>query len=454
MLDPLFTLIRNESRRIWCYRWLAAATTVALWGGAAAYVLHLPNEYDAWGQIYVNGQTPLAATAEGMSIVGEGYGSPYVVQKTLLNDVNLEKVVRRMDPAAASMNRAALEVEMTRLRKKISLARDPGEDFVELHVKDKDPVRARDVVRLLLNQFVARNVDRAQADLGRAGQFLDEQVDSYAAMVAASQVKIAEFRRSHPTVSATTIDTGFQDSRPAPAPVAQAAPAPRSFAAARRVSELESQLTSLRATYTEQYPDVIATRRQLAEALRARDLEEREAVTTARRSPALVGGYAPRRIMPVPIPPQVASEWTNLQKNDEVLRNAYQQLLNKRVATRMSQAVYGADGVGKYQVTREPTVPTAPIGPHRVLYLALAGVLAIGGGLAAGWLRAATRSIFVSTQELEQAVQLPVIGTLSWEPAWNARPTRLARAPRRIGGPASNPPIILKSYRTTWDYRP
>jgi capsular polysaccharide biosynthesis protein len=158
--------------------------------------------------------------------------------------------------------------------------------------------------------------------------------------------------------------------------------------------------------------------------------------------------------MPAPIPPEVASEWANLQKNDEVLRNAYQQLLNKRVATRMSQAVYGADGVGKYQVTREPTVPTVPTGPHRLLYLALAGLLAVAGGLGAGWLRAATRSIFVSTQELEQAVQLPVIGTLSWEPAWSARPTRLARAPRSIRGAAPNPPIILKSYRTTWDYRP
>ena len=459
MLDPLFMLIKNESRRIWCYRWLVAATTVALWGGAATYVLRLPNVYDAWGQIYVSDQTPLAAPAEGMSLVGGGYGSPYVVQKTLLNDDNLEKVVRQMDPAAASMGRAALEVEMNRLRKKIHLAQDPGEDFVELHVTDKDPVRARNVVRLLLNQFVARNVDRAQADLGRAGQFLDEQVASYAAMVAASQTKIAEFRRSHPAVAAltaTAVDTGSQDPGPAPATVAQAAPAPRSFAASRRVSELESQLTVLRAAYTERYPDVIATRRQLAEAIRARDLEERAALTTAgaRRSPALVGGYPRRRIMPAPPPPEVASEWTNLQKDDEVLRNAYQQLLSKRVATRMSQAVYGADGVGKYQVTREPTVPTVPTGPNRALYLALAGLLGIGGGLGAGWLRAAMKSIFVSTQELEQAVQLPVIGTVSWESTWSTRPARPARARGTTGGAAQNLPIVLKSYPATWVLQP
>jgi uncharacterized protein involved in exopolysaccharide biosynthesis len=455
MLDPLFTLIKNETRRIWCYRWLVAATTVALWGGAATYVLLLPNVYDAWGQIYVSGQTPLAATAEGMSLVGEGYGGPYVVQKTLLNDDNLKKVVRRMDPTAAR-DPAALEVEANRLRRKIYFSRDPGDDFVELHVTDADPVRARNLVQLLLNQFIARNVGRAQADLGRAGQFLDEQVASYAAMVTASQTKIAEFRRSHPAVSAlsvTTVDTGFQDPRPAPAADAQAAPAPRSFAASRRVSELESQLTVLRAAYTERYPDVIATRRQLAEAIRARDLEDRTALTTA-GAPQSPGRYPPRRIMPAPLPPEVASEWNNLQKNDEVVRNAYQQLLSKRVATRMSQAVYGADGVGKYQVTREPTVPMVPTGPKRALYLALAGLLGIGGGLGAGWLRAAAKSIFVSTQELEQAVQLPVIGTVSWEPTWSTRPARPARAPGTRGGAARNLPVVLKSYPATWDLQP
>lgn len=462
MLDPLFALIKEESRRIWCYRWLVVATTVALWGGAATYVLSLPSVYDAWGQIYVNGQTPLAATAEGMSLVGGGYGSPYVVQKTLLNDDNLAKVVRRMDPTAASKGKAALEVEMNRLRGKIHFARDPGEDFVELHVKDTDPVRARNLVRLLLNQFITRNVDRAQADLGRAGQFLDGQVAAYDAMVAASQVKLAEFRRTHPAVaalSATAVDSGFTGPRQASATAAQAAPAPRSFAASRRVSELESQLAVLRAAYTEQYPDVIATRRQLAQALIARDLEEKAALTAAAgyRPPVLLGGYPPRRTMPAPLPPEVASEWNNLQRNDEVLRNTYQQLLGKRVATQMSQAVYGADGAGKYQVTREPTVPTVPIGPNRVLYLALAGLLAVGGGLGAGWLRAATQSIFVSTRELEQAVQLPVIGTLSWEPAWSTRPPRpprLAGARGRTGGGTPNPPVILKSYRTTWDSQP
>jgi hypothetical protein len=111
--------------------------------------------------------------------------------------------------------------------------------------------------------------------------------------------------------------------------------------------------------------------------------------------------------------------WADLQKADELLRANYQQLLAKKAATRMSQAVYRDDEAGKYQIVRQPTVPVIPAGPNRSLYFGVAGLLSIGAGLAVGFVRAATKGILVSTQELEATFQLPVIGTVSWEPAWH-----------------------------------
>jgi hypothetical protein len=125
-----------------------------------------------------------------------------------------------------------------------------------------------------------------------------------------------------------------------------------------------------------------------------------------------------RRAAAPPISPAVAAEWADVQRSDEVLRINYQQLIARREAARMSQAVYGSDGSGKFQVTRTPIVPSVPIGPKRGLYLALAAVAAIGGGLGAAYLRGATKGILVSPRELELACQLPVVGTVSWEPAW------------------------------------
>ena len=177
--------------------------------------------------------------------------------------------------------------------------------------------------------------------------------------------------------------------------------------------------------YTEKHPDVIATRRQIAEAQAARD-EERIAaasappVVRARPARTVSAPRGPRAFAPPPsLAPDVAASWVDLQKADELVRANYQQLLAKRAATQMSQAVYQGDEAGKYQIVREPVVPVIPTGPNRPLYFLLAVVASIGAGLAAGYLRAATKGILVSRQELEDALQLPVIGTVSWEPAWH-----------------------------------
>ena len=115
----------------------------------------------------------------------------------------------------------------------------------------------------------------------------------------------------------------------------------------------------------------------------------------------------------------MAAAWLDLQKADELLRVNYQQLLAKQAATRMSQAVYQGDEAGKYQIVRPPVVPVIPVGPNRLLYAIVAVVVSAMAGLAVAYLRAAMVGILVSRQELEETFQLPVIATVSWEPAWH-----------------------------------
>ena len=190
------------------------------------------------------------------------------------------------------------------------------------------------------------------------------------------------------------------------------------------MTELEAKLATLRTSYTERYPDVVATRRQLADAIAVRDSERASQpaagpeITQMRAAPRR---SAPRMraAPPPPVPPDVAAGWFDLQKADELLRANYQQLLVKQAATRMSQAVYQDDEAGKYQIVRQPVVPVIPIGPNRLLYAVLAVVASTMAGLAVGYIRAAMVGILVSRQELEETFQLPVIATVSWEPAWH-----------------------------------
>lgn len=456
MIGPMLALVRNEARRIWCFRGLVAVVTGLLCCVSAVCIRYLPNTYDAWAQIYVAPQTPLVSAAEGVSLVGSGYGNPSVALTTLLNDDNLEKIVRRIDPTAASMGQAGMAIAVAQLRGKIQRAPDPGEGFIELHVIDTDPVRARDVVRLLMDDFIASNIHRSQRDLSRAGAFLDEQITGYDAMLNKSQANITAFRDSHPEVARFELATaagrfGSMAYAPSPAasqdgvvgPAPDAGPPPPSLAA-QRVSELETKLAALLTGYTEKHPDVVATRRQLDEAIALRDSEVAatppagsagsgaapsvpRAQQASQSDPRLGARRAPVMAMPTQpvLPPDIAARWGELQKADELLRSNYQQLLAKKAATQMSQAVYEDDEAGKFQIVREPVVPVIPAGPNRPLYLLLAVVASIGAGLAAGYIRAAMKGVLVSAQELEHLLQLPVIGTVSWEPAWHT-----ARAPQ------------------------
>ena len=120
------------------------------------------------------------------------------------------------------------------------------------------------------------------------------------------------------------------------------------------------------------------------------------------------------------LPPQVAAQEADLRRNDDMLRNAYQELLARREAAKMSLAIYGSNDAGKFQVTNQPTIPAAPSGPNRMLLLgAIAVAAAIAGGVGAAYLRGAITGVFVAPRELEQAFQLPVIGTISWEQTWH-----------------------------------
>ncbi|MES2293505.1 MAG: hypothetical protein V4527_09445 [Pseudomonadota bacterium] len=429
MVGTVLSLLYDEVVRIWCYRWTALFTAIILFIAGAAYIVRMPDVYDSWAQIYVSKQTPLTAAAQNVSLVGDGYGSTYVVQKTLLNDASLSKVAEQLNPNFSGLTPAARQASIMSLRNKIEIVPDNGDGFTEFHYKATDPVRAYRVVQLVLNQFVSANQDRAQKDLGQADVFLDAQIAVYQRKLAESQQKIAEFRQRYGNAASAT-DSEEEASAAADVENARAV---YNAALARdggssspqqsQIAALEDRIAALRLQYTDQYPDVVAARQQLAQ-LQQRVAQpgkvgENPAVVSARgQLMAAQSRLRKARFRPGQ-PPQVAAQEADLKRTDDMLRNSYQELLARREAAKMSLAVYGANDAGKFQVTNQPTIPSFPSGPNRTLYLGLAFLAAVAGGIGAAYLRGAITGVFVAPRELEEAFQLPVIGTISWEKTWH-----------------------------------
>lgn len=456
MIGDLFSLIQDEARKIWECKWLAGGVALLMFAAGALYILRLPDVYDAWGQLYVNKQTPLSAAAaavDGGSAVGDGYGSPYVVQKTLLNDQSLEEVVRRIDPAAAALEGPALAAAVARLRKGLRVAPDQGDGFVEIHCIDPRPARARIVVQSLLSRFISGNLDRSRKELAKAEVFLDDQIAASTVLVAESQAKLKDLYRRHATLGPTGEGgaPALEVAAPrvqSPGPQGSLAPAARPSAAAERVAALEDRLRSLRTVYTDLYPDVVSTRRQLAEAMteRAREPDPPPMLAGLAPAPRQVAAVRGRRTAPVS--PALTAELADALRDDQLVRTKFEQLTARREAVRLSQAVSGSDGSGRFEITRTPTTPLHPTGPKRGLYLALAAAAALGGGLGAAYLWGAVRGVLISPRELQSACQLPVVGTVSLEPAWatgrspprasegvpEMRASRASVFPRLLGG--------------------
>jgi polysaccharide chain length determinant protein (PEP-CTERM system associated) len=429
MAGSIITLLYEEAQRIWRYRWLVVAVALALFTTAAAYIMRLPDVYEVSAQILVNKQTTVSAAAGDVSLVGSEFGSPHVVHRTLLNDNNLRHVVLKVDPEAAKSSDISGEIASIRSRIRIE---DNEDGFFNIEYRGSDPVQAYNVVGALLDQFITANVSRSTEEIGKASVFLDKQIADYAAKLRASNQELADFRRQHPEVSNTGSSGMTSD---AAAEVASARAAYETALAgggsvrtanpmAEQIAGARQRLAALKLQYTDRYPDVVAAQRELdaliaanASAAAAPAVSESAFVDRARGRLAAAQARL-RRAEQGPAASQLSTEWADLRKKNEILRNNHEQMMSRREAASMSQTIYGDRNSGKYQVTQPPAMPTSPSGPDRQLFLIMAAAVALGGGIAAAYLLGAINGIFVAPRELEEAFGLPVAGTVSLERTW------------------------------------
>ncbi len=440
MIRQLFDFAYIEARKVWYFRWLALAVASAIFVAMSIMTFGIPNSYPSWGQVYVSRVSPLSVITEDVSLSEDKYGNPMLIEKTVLNDQNLLRVLKSLNRNFNTDDPRKVEGAIGALRGRISIKARDEDGFIEFHVKDGDPVRAQRTAKILIDQYISDNLKLSRSDLVQAGAFLDKQIVVYRQLMLDSQSKVATFRRQYPRVVAIATQSvgaggGGSVSTVAVRSDTVAAPVPVDTSAIDgAIADEERRVASLLTQYTEKYPDVVAARSQIA-ALKAQRAALRSAApVVAASTGAATGPQIVRRQVARPTvrarsvyaaapaevaAPDLTSQWAGLRRESDLIADNYQKLIQRREATKMSLAVYGSDAPGKFQITRAPTVPLVPTGPNRGLFLAASMVAAIGGGLAAAYLRAAISGIFVAPRELEVAFHLPVVGTVSWEPAWH-----------------------------------
>jgi polysaccharide chain length determinant protein (PEP-CTERM system associated) len=430
-MQSVLTLIYDEAKRIWQYRWLSLVVACGVFIAAALYIEQLPNVYYSWAQIFVSGHTTLSQLAEGVAVKSNQDSQVYLVQKTLLNDQTLGAVVRRVNMGMDVSTPAGRENAKAFIRNHVTITNGDNDGFINIYFRDTNPVRARDVAKALLDLFIASNLDQNRQGLKSAQTFLDKELADTEQKLRAADQAVTAYHLAHYSILGTGNGEGGLSARLAAAQASVDAAqtggvTPRGespdIAAAR------ARLASLRSQFTDQYPDVVAARRDLERVIasHAAGATQYSSGHTSGASSSLgaaQGRLARLRAMQSRAP-EIVAQYAELSRKADIIRSNYQALLTRRESVRFSQALDRSDDSAHYRVTVQPGVANTPEGPNRPLYLLFAFGGAIGAGLIAAYLLAAMRGIFVAPRELEQAFDLPVVGTVSWEEAWHNKPHR------------------------------
>ncbi len=223
-----------------------------------------------------------------------------------------------------------------------------------------------------------------------------------------------------------------------------------------RIDTQKRLLDELLRRYTDQHPDVVATQRMVAslEEQKRRETDARRkaaaAASTGRAAPATnpvfqqikislteaEANVAALRARVVELQarldqlraaanriPAVEAEMSQLNRDYEVVRQQYQQLVARREAVSLTAEVDESAGLAEFRIIEPPRVSEKPVFPNRMMLVPLVLLMAIGAGAAAAFAASQLMPTFHSTRTLRELGQRPVLGSVSLRP----NPTAIRR---------------------------
>ena len=467
-MAEIMALLLTFLKAIGKYRWYAVAITwvVALVGWGVVY--RLPNDYQASARVYVDTQSILKPLMSGMTTTPNIEQQVMYMRRTLISRPNVERVLRMVDLDIKAKTVKEHEKQVDDLMAAIKVTGTERDDIYTISYNNENPKLGKDVVQSLLTIFVEGSFGGKKQDSEKAVQFIDDQIKMYEERLAAGENALKEFKIRHLGVlprqgsdySSNLGDMAeklnqarlelleAEQARNAikrqiagddMAPVAEQNLTVSNPEIDGRISALEKQLDGLRMQYTEEHPDIVATKRLIA-SLQQRKKEEakkvaRSADPGAGYSPMLqqmnvalsveearvaslkarVNEYASRlgamRAQSTQVP-EVEAQLAQLNRDYAINKENYEKLVQRREAAKLSGDLSSATDMMSFRTIDPPTVPQTPNGPNRLLYYSMVFAGALAAGLGGALLMSQIRPTFLSQHSLREVTGVPILGSI------------------------------------------
>jgi polysaccharide chain length determinant protein (PEP-CTERM system associated) len=141
------------------------------------------------------------------------------------------------------------------------------------------------------------------------------------------------------------------------------------------------------------------------------DRQSQVAALTARRSQlaANIQGLRSSQLEQ----PGITAEWTKLNRDYDVLRQQYEQLLKSREEVRLRSDVENKTDQVRFQIIDPPSMPREPVAPNRPLLLTLVLLGGLAIGVATAFAFSQLHTTYMTPSKLQDAFGLPVLGSVS-----------------------------------------
>jgi polysaccharide chain length determinant protein (PEP-CTERM system associated) len=478
-MEQLISQLLSSLKGIWKYRWQAFCVMWLIAVAGWIKVFTLPDDYQTSARIFVDTQSVLKPLMQGMTSVPNVEQQVSIMGRTLLTRPNIERVIRMVDLDVRATTPREHEQQIDDLLKRIRISGTSTYDIYTISYSDARPRLVRDVVQSLLTIFVEGSFKGKKGDSDKAVQFIDQQIHAYEDKLLAAENTVKEFKLKHNfllprqgidynaqvLMSADALNNAQLELREAEqarnALTAQIsgdepvigggnAPAMEPSELDGRIAALNKALDTLRMTYTDLHPDIVATLRLIAQ------LEERKKEEAARHVPdADPGkGYSPllqqlkvaqaeadarvasikaraqemqsrheRLLEQSNAVPEIESQLAQLNRDYQVNKENYEKLLARRESAKLSGELSTTTEMMSFKVIDPPTEPLRPIGPNRAMLFSVVLGVALLGGAATALLLSQVRPTFLSPAELREATGLRIVGTvaMNWTDAEQRR---------------------------------
>ncbi len=434
-MDDLISTLKQAALGIWRRRWIAMAVAWPLAILMGVVVAKMSDKYEATTRIFVDTQTVLKPLMKDLAYQPDIDQQVSMLAKTLISRPNIQLLMSQPQVGMSQITGVEKDLEIDRLMKAIKV--EPSvNNMYAISYKDADPRRAQQLVKSLVEMFVDAGVGEKRRDSEDARRFINEQIRTYEAKLAEAEERLKDFKLRNFGMTGTSNQDYFsrvsnlsdvvaklrvdlsaaEQGRDAlkrelaaedpQLPPDTSGPGAAPSETDTRMDTQRKLLDDLLRRYTDDHPDVIATRRTIAQLERQKrqemeaaarggrgrgnaatspvyqkiriSLAEAEAnVASLRTQLSVQSGRLEETRGKAGKVPEAEAELAQLNRDYDVLRKNYDTLVARRESASLGVKLDQSAQLADFRIVEPPRVSGQPAMPSRLLLAAVAPVVAL-----------------------------------------------------------------------------